>query len=237
MLRKLNTGSKVTKPSGAHRRKILKEWDAAVGLTSLSSIVVHKNVKASENDSENDIMLISIDSDTTLNTSSSSIVDINESEGDQDIWSIQLNDADEPDKSAEADDVSNEFRYKIKEWAFEHKPTQSQLKGLLKVLRDTLNFKLPMDPRTIMKTPNTVNITSFGSNQYYWHHGLKVSLQMCFQRIQPDKRPSNIELNISLDGVKLFNSSSDEFWPILFNIDQFNEIPPKVIGIYHGKGK
>lgn len=40
-----------------------------------------------------------------------------------------------------------------------------------------------------------------------------------------------------MDGLPIYNSSKDEFWPILFNIYEMPEVKPMVIGVYWGKGK
>lgn len=40
-----------------------------------------------------------------------------------------------------------------------------------------------------------------------------------------------------MDGLPIYKSSKDEFWPILFNIFEMPEIKPMVIGIYCGKHK
>ena len=47
----------------------------------------------------------------------------------------------------------------------------------------------------------------------------------------------SISLNINIDGLPLYKSSKDEFWPILFNIQEAPTLQSMVIGIYCGKGK
>lgn len=76
-----------------------------------------------------------------------------------------------------SEDMANEFRYKLKEWAIKNQPTQNQLKGLLSVINSTLPFKVPADPRTLLFTPSHVDIICLASEEQYWHHGLKLSLK------------------------------------------------------------
>ena len=44
-------------------------------------------------------------------------------------------------------------------------------------------------------------------------------------------------MNINFDGLPIYKSSKEEFWPILFNVQEVPKFNPTVIGIYSGKGK
>lgn len=46
-----------------------------------------------------------------------------------------------------------------------------------------------------------------------------------------------IEINISIDGLPLFESSNDQFWPILYNVNNMPHIAPMIIGLFYGKSK
>lgn len=52
-----------------------------------------------------------------------------------------------------------------------------------------------------------------------------------------DKYPSHIHLNVNIDGLPLFESGKDQFWPILCNIHELSYIEPFVAGIFCGKSK
>lgn len=46
-----------------------------------------------------------------------------------------------------------------------------------------------------------------------------------------------ISIKINIDGLPVYKSSKDEFWPILFNIEEAPGLPPMIIGVYSGKSK
>lgn len=131
--------------------------------------------------------------------------------------------------------VGIKFREKLSTWAVESHTTREQLKNLLDICNSTLPFQLPKDPRTIMLTPRSVNITTFEDGAQYWHHGVKTCLDLALNNISDP--PSKISLNINADGLPIYVSSSKEFWPLLFNIHERRDIEPMIIGIYLSPGK
>lgn len=67
----------------------------------------------------------------------------------------------------------------------------------------------------------------------YWHYGL----QKCLEDVYYDTKMSHdISININIDGLPIFKSSKNAFWPILFNINEI-QVKPMIIGVYYGKGK
>lgn len=93
---------------------------------------------------------------------------------------------------------------------------------------------LPEDPRTLLQTPQAVNIVSLIDDGEYWHHGFKNCLNRIFYNLNDSM---TISVNINLDGLPVFKSSKVEFWPILFNITEMPQLRPMVIGIFCGKAK
>lgn len=240
---------KKLKQSGHFKRCLKKDVDAIIGLTMLASqsrnepivgipSVSFENQSVEIGQADNEICVVPNEIDVISN--------VIEENNDVTTWDIELSDNDNANAddgyeygreecSTDLPEMTDDFRYRIKEWAINFQPTQTQLRGLLAACNSVLPFKLPSDPRTIMETPTTVNIISLGLNEQYWHHGLRVALTSCFQEMAPEKFPSHIGLNINMDGLSISKSSHAEFWPILFNIDKFKDISPKVIGIYYGK--
>lgn len=98
-------------------------------------------------------------------------------------------------------------------------------------MNSNLNLNLSKDSRTIMHTPRHLTIQKMDEDGQYWHNGLEVCLNKILGKIS---HPMTISLNINTDGLPLFNSSTKNFWPILFNIDELPKLPPMVIGIYYG---
>lgn len=121
------------------------------------------------------------------------------------------------------------------QWAFQHNISHAALKGLSTIVNNFSNSPaLPKDPRTLMKTPQNVHISTIGVNQYYWHYGLLLCLENLLSNVS---KPLTISLNINMDGLPLYKSARDELWPILFNITEFPKVRPMVIGVYHGISK
>lgn len=120
-------------------------------------------------------------------------------------------------------------------WALDHNINHTALKGIIEIINNRLgNEVLPKDPRTFMQTPRNVTIEHLANDEYYWHNGIQHCLEYLFSRIS---EPKTISLNFNMDGLPLFNSSREKFWPILFNIHEMPYVRPMVIGIYSLKTK
>nr|CAI5848798.1 unnamed protein product [Callosobruchus analis] len=120
----------------------------------------------------------------------------------------------------------------IKAWALKHNIKHVAIKDLLEILNKNTDVRFPKDPRTFLATPCETNIWDIAGGQY-WHNGLTKRLQEIFR---DTKKSQDISININIDGLPIFKSSRYEFWPILFNINEF-PYKPMIIGMYYGKGK
>lgn len=127
-----------------------------------------------------------------------------------------------------------EFRKNIRKWAVSFNVPHVALKALFQNINSRFPNTLPRDPRTLLKTYQTVVITKVG-NGSYWHHGFEISLRQIFAEISGI--PNVISINVNMDGLPIYKSSKLEFWPILFNIYEIPSIKPMIIGLYCGKGK
>lgn len=121
----------------------------------------------------------------------------------------------------------------LQSWAVEFNIRQSALKELLSILNTRLSNVLPRDPRTLLKTAQSVEIMQMEGGQY-WHQGVKSCIERVFSEIT---EPLLISLKFNIDGLPVYKSSKDEFWPILMNIEEFPEVEPMIVGIYAGKQK
>lgn len=127
-----------------------------------------------------------------------------------------------------------ELREKLKHWSLTHNIKQCALKDLLLILNETFDsmISLPMDPRTIMQTPQEVHIKPVAGGEY-WHHGIKEQLTKILNSWT--SLPSIIHLMFNFDGLPIFKSAKKEFWPILAKVVEGDDL--FVIGIYYGTGK
>lgn len=127
------------------------------------------------------------------------------------------------------------FKQSLAHWSGMHGIKREAFNDLLELLNENITeLKLPKDSRTITKTPKAKTVVTrdnFGGS--YWHYGLEKALNVCLVNIE---HSPEVLLNVNIDGLPLFKSSKNEFWPILFNIHGKTRIPPIVIGIYCGKG-
>jgi len=125
----------------------------------------------------------------------------------------------------------------ITQWAITFNIPQNALSKLLLILRQHSCFEtIPKDARTIMLS-NTAkpNLRVVEPGKY--HHfgvanGIKKNISDC------SKNNSNIQIVVGIDGLPLFKSNSEQFWPILAYIypnNDYNNVFP--IGIYCGKEK
>lgn len=92
---------------------------------------------------------------------------------------------------------------------------------------------LPKSYKTIIRTPRTITIKEVGQG-LMWYKSIKVNLD---ETLTDDYLQNNNEIivNINIDGVQLYKSTDDQFWPILgcLNGDRF----PFIIGIWYGNSK
>lgn len=164
----------------------------------------------------------------TCNESDKNIPDDDVSVTTDDEYDIST--VDEDDKSTfDEFRKDEEFREKFRKWGLENNITHIALRGVIQIINERFGkLMFPKDPRTILKTPRNVEITTIGIDQHYWH---KMVYEIVFKCVE------SISLNINMDGLPIHKSSKDELWPILFNIAEMPRVKPMVIGIFHGKSK
>ena len=130
----------------------------------------------------------------------------------------------------------------IKNWAYESRTPHINVELLLRYLKP-FHPELPLCASTLLGTRwlpkhNIVNISSgkIMDEGKFVYFGIKKQLQKQINpALQKDKK---IKVQYNIDGLKLYNSSNVEFWPILGKIflipDLYKSFP---IAIYCGKGK
>ncbi|CAH0405510.1 unnamed protein product [Chilo suppressalis] len=126
------------------------------------------------------------------------------------------------------------FRKKIRTWANENRIPHSALNKLSNIINEFKPGTLPSDARTFLCTPVNVILKNVEGGQY-WHNGIAKPLKSIL--LNWTDIPDMISININVDGLPIFKSSTNEFWPILGNIFENPRIRPFIIGIYFGKGK
>jgi hypothetical protein len=119
----------------------------------------------------------------------------------------------------------------IAEWAIHFGVSHSALRYLLRIL-NPFHPELPLDPRTLLKTPTNYAVKEMSNKQgHYYHFGIASGID--FNIGLPD---GPIMLQFNVDGLPLFKSSSIELWPILCLVKGAAS-KPFVVGLYCGKKK
>jgi len=144
--------------------------------------------------------------------------------------------------SASSNEINHvdEMKLFLKQWAITNNVPISTLSSLCRGLQNNKSncfADLPIDGRTILKTPVRLNIQEMAPGHYI-HIGLTVQLKSILSKL--DHVPSNkLGLIFNIDGLPLFRSSSSELYPIMFSITNVSELKSKVfpVGLYYGEKK
>ena len=169
---------------------------------------------SSESDMQEDINSEPESSDTDFNTESDSDT---ESESEPVI----------------PEEVTGEVAY----WAIMNNVPQSVVRPLLKILRKPLPY-LPKDPRTLFQTcSSTSGIKELSGGLYYHFNQIANKITSTLTSDPLLQQDETIYLQINVDGVPLFKSTSEQFWPILCMIEGTERREPFIAGLYSGKSK
>lgn len=136
--------------------------------------------------------------------------EIDDSSESRSKWLIEFEDDDLSPLCNEVSEYTKneEMRIDVKKWANDFNITQRAVKEILKLINKRLPNALPVDPRTLMRTPTTIVIHQIGEGlQQYWHQGLEFILRNCYKYIK-NMNISNVSININIDGLPIYKSSS-----------------------------
>jgi len=144
--------------------------------------------------------------------------------------SADNSDAEQPDDENLADELAD--------WAFRCNIPQIHVRSLRNILQK-YHPCLPKDPRTILKTARAVNVQALSGGGGYHHFGVKQTLQNMWMHGQLHMPLSvkQLLLQINIDGLQLFKSSSYQLWPILGTVVNANETQVFEIGLFGGYKK
>ncbi|OXA54319.1 hypothetical protein Fcan01_11451 [Folsomia candida] len=120
---------------------------------------------------------------------------------------------------------------KLKDWSLEYGVNQKQFTSLLKILKQHPCFeRIPSDSRTILNSSQEIVPTVVPPGEYLYF-GLRREIDILDRNLD-----QTLELQVNIDGLPIFKSSSIQFWPILgFFVNV--SIYPFVIGLYSGTKK
>lgn len=123
----------------------------------------------------------------------------------------------------------------LQQWACKFNVTTISVNALLQILHPYCAF-LPLDYRSLMHTPHALNqcIKLENGDMYYFGIESKILRKLTHGLKEP---ATSILIQINIDGLPLFKSSSLEVYPILAVCKNFVDNSPFMIAIYSGVGK
>ncbi|VEN57599.1 unnamed protein product [Callosobruchus maculatus] len=137
---------------------------------------------------------------------------------------------------------SPSFAYKLREWAIHGNIELTQVSKLLRILvYDGKHVELPLDARTLLHTPRSINVRPM-DNGHYVHLGIKDYLNTLFKSFATEisnlKLPY-LQLSFNMDGTPISTSGGANFWPILGSLSNIFTGQPDVfmVGIFSGLQK
>ncbi|XP_011686398.1 PREDICTED: uncharacterized protein LOC105449098 [Wasmannia auropunctata] len=123
-------------------------------------------------------------------------------------------------------------------WASSERITRTSVNKLLQLLREERDLQpLPVNVRTLLKTPRSIDKPMTMEHGQYCHFGIEAGLIFIFQTCNSALIPDEVILSINIDGLPLVKSSNSQLWPILGSIRNFYNKKPFLIGAFHGYKK
>lgn len=159
----------------------------------------------------------------------------------QEEFEIQVDDIIDGNEDFDSESDENDSQTledRLCHWAneFQHDVSHAAIAGLLTALRPDFP-NLPKDPRTLLSTDVKKSVMKLAGGEYH-HFGLKecilAELSLC--NVHAEMLPQ-VMIDINIDGLPIFKSSSGQVWPILGLIKSLPVKNPFVIGIYYGNSK
>lgn len=120
-------------------------------------------------------------------------------------------------------------------WAEQFKVPLNAISSLLCILNELPGVTLPMDARTLLRTPRSTDVVVMRNGHYYHFGFTNVVQKIIKQRLKMQHVFDTLYLKINIDGAPAGESTSKSLWPILCADSTVNIIHP--IGIYYGLGK
>lgn len=128
---------------------------------------------------------------------------------------------------------------RLAKWTVDENIPLSCVGKLLKILREDPVCKqtnLPVDPRTLLRTPVKSFSKKLGDGSFYYF-GISQNLNnLCIKYNVNVNSSSNFFLAVNMDGLPLSKSSNSSFWPILGSVKSIPVLKNKVflIGLFYG---
>ncbi|XP_049294405.1 uncharacterized protein LOC125769642 isoform X1 [Anopheles funestus] len=136
---------------------------------------------------------------------------------------------------------SSKLRAALRIWFIRNNVFRSGSNNLLSILRNVSSLSafssLPQDVRTFLKASVNISqqIVAVPGGGQMWCQGVECCLQHYFRDTFVAEEA--FELNLSTDGIPIYNRSPIQMWPILMQLHNMPSVPVMVVGIYCGANK
>ncbi|KAK4883368.1 hypothetical protein RN001_006687 [Aquatica leii] len=139
----------------------------------------------------------------------------------------------------ESKNVTDEINYgldpcQLAEWAVNTNLPHVHLNSLLRLLKP-FHKNLPLDARTLLKSPRQLQLKNVEPDGQYYHFGVRNAVLKLISSYHVELE-SLIEITLNVDGLPISKSNGSQFYPILCNLF-CNPNYVQIIGLYHGKAK
>lgn len=132
-------------------------------------------------------------------------------------------------------ETRSDFVVGIAKWVGGSNVSQKNVNSLLNYLHDNGHPELPRNYCTLMKTPqNKIKLRTVAPGLYY-HFGIQTHFTEASYNFLSDHSCNFVNIDIGIDGAKIFISSKITIWPVMGSISDMPNIQPFLIGVYVGK--
>lgn len=157
----------------------------------------------------------------------------NDVNDENDFYDEEFNDSETDDDGSQP---RSDFVKGIAKWVEKSTISRDNCNDLLVFLHNHGHADLPKTYATLMQTPREKIILKTVSPGKYYHYGI----QNHFSNDRNDryeflKNSSELEIDIGIDGLKVFKSSKIVLWPIIGAFVDKPNVRPFLIGCYCGK--
>ena len=180
------------------------------------------------------------DDNSNFITDDSDASDINDNSDDSKSNDGEISDSFDNQSDEQASDDTNLcLSAKLAKWVSDYNISRDATQKLLNILntsrQEEMNH-LPLDPRTLLRTPEAPIETRKVPPGEYFHYRLEKALIDQLRLFDYHVMPNFIVINVNIDGLPIAKSSTSQLYPVLAQIHPAVS-QPFVIGIYHGYEK
>ena len=153
--------------------------------------------------------------DLSLPSTSNAVPNTEGTNDDESVCgSVVFSDIDSESSDSDDQNTGVDLASLLVAWVSKFNISHSAVNGLLCILRERHSF-LPKDARTLLKTAKQYNILHIAGGCYY-HFGIETCVKSIVDGLRISvENITEVSLQINIDGLPLFKSSSVQLWPIL----------------------